>query len=882
MTLEQAKVHESSRTAEWHNARVVPLQMGNPDLLRRQMLDQLRDTGDVDPASLCLTNTYVVLKDHESHTPYTFNLAGGHIDSTPDDFKRKQSVLKKLARAMHVFGVHASDLTLLIARKPFSWNDDRGMITSHDSIYAAELPVGFKPLAINPETAHHEFLAVTPRELQISLEREEIMTPDSRTFDLIGNLRGSAKTRKRDHHLVADPTDVIDTRNAILGAVDQFEAQTRQEVALAMLDADSAPKEMTADVKKLWRQTLGHYRLTDRHSRDQFNHHYRAFLELYINFLPDRVNEEYLARLKTDSDYRIQMQPQLTETGVDEYITVTREEARKSKLYHLANEFYKACNHVYMNRAIKFNRRLPVQGALLMAQAPRPLGQIDEGNIASMTQEVETKVRPDYFARFMSFAFEAMEAKSINDLYLKLREYRRLKTIQKSMSEDHPYDPAFQTNLLDYEARRTHIYETFARFFIPDYELYKDLPEEKRMTMWRRLYAMHSQINDDFYTALTDETRPLASHPSIALALDQLEDVTVDQLDEHLLGAFNLSPYSIPGSSMILSDQDGFEYRRKLLGVIILISEAIPQYEDQIAENTYFIRNVIKHMTRKKSGSQGLEPEWSAFLIVDDKTKRPVFIPENAPPAAITGQILTSVRIVPTRIEIDGQALDFNLFYRLRTKDDTRVLEKTLERDDRPSSIFDVTAFTIGIDDSSINRQFASAAERNEFMHKLVYLVEKKFKQTASDCGYEYNELDDLRHRRKDRLKGAESVGGSGASIPMQVLKAYPVLKIKTQLGTQSQTQELQYFPDLSAYAFDWLDYIDRYRKRRLITPKMKITEDDAYMTFPMTHVLFPPQFPGYGSRYIDLMQPHDLPARSRVRRLVRKAEETWRKFWQI
>lgn len=881
MTLERAKVSEESQSAEWHNARVVPLQMGNPDNIRRLMLDQLKDTGDVDPASLCLTHTYVVLKDNESHTPYTFNLAGGLVNSTPDEFKRKLSALKKLASAMHVFGVHASDLTSLISRKPFSWNDDRGMITSHDTIYAAELPVGFKPLAIDPETAHHEFLAVTPGEFQIGLEREEIMTPDGRSFDLIGNLRGSAKTRKRDHHLVADPTDVINTRNAILGAVDQFESQTRQEVALAMLDMEDKRRVMSPEVIAQWKNKLRKYKLTDRNSRDQFDHIYRAFLELYLNFIPDGVNEDFLARIKRGPNFRERDYLLLTDSNVDEFIAGIREQAKKRKLYHLANQFYKACNHVYMNRATKFNRRLPVQGAYLMLQAHRPLGQIDADNITHMTQGVEIDKRPDYFARFMSFAFEAMEAKSINDLYLKLKEYRRLKTIQKSMPKDHPYEEVFQTNLLDYEARRTHIYEVFARFFIPDYELYKDLPEDKRMTMWRRIYAMHSQINDDFYTNLTDKTRPLASHPSVSLALDQLEDVTVDQLDEHLLGAFNLNPYAIPGGSMILPDQDGFEYRRKLLGLIILISEAIPQYEDQIAENTYFIRNVIKHMTRRKSRSEELAQEWSAFLIVDDKTKKPVLIPENAPPTAITGQILTTVRIVPTSIEIDGQSLDFNLFYRLRTKDDTRVFEKALERDDRPSSIFDVTAFTIGIDDSSIQRQFTSAAERNDFMIRLVYLVENKFKQTAEACGYEYNELTDERHGRKDRLEGTESAGGSGASIPLPVLKAYPVLIIKTLLGTQSQTQELQYFPSLSAYAFDWLDYIERYKTRRLITPKMKIEGGNAYMTYPVTHVIYPPQYPGYAGRYFDLMQPHSLPAMGRVRRLVRTAERNWRKFLQ-
>lgn len=804
---------ERNRSEPIPMVRILPTMLIHPDKIRENQNGL--NANNFKPWETELTVSLLSFRDEKPaetsqipRDPNRILLVGGEIpikkiqtDQTKAiRMKPEYAAVKNLTRA-HAYGISSDQLKLLRRRKPFIVKRGRQTRTYLETVYTAELPVDFTPRSLDPAVRHHKFSFVSPRQLAKILSEEKYRTTlEGRGADeyrLAGSLRVEKKNQIKDGVRAADDTDVGQTRKSLMDATEQFESATRQTVALALienLDISNAnkfdckfnedPELGTTGLswKEYWTKRLNYFALTDETSRKSFNDIYRGFLESY---------------------YKHIQHPDLT----------------TKKLVFNA-EFWRAAKCVYQDKLTQFNARLYIQSAPREAIQPNFLGSYSDRYIREVLRS-----NPEYFADFIRFAYESMgvdpqAAGASKKFFRKLLELKRMRVSSKN-SDD----------IAGFQNTEYKLYRTFMEYFLPlskFNEIERTYQSEKeRLQRYKEEYASASQEWDDYRNdmAHAEGTRELATNPAAVTAFEVPINLKVDNLVDHLLGFFNINPQS--DSPVLLEKHISFQFRQKLLDIMMSILHTDPYHLQQITrDNNYFVD--VLHQMGKRLG-EGLllyskAARWAKIIRKDE-----LGILQSNPNI----KLLAKPDLYSSEVNIYHQQTRLKVRFRFACISDTKskyqTRRKTYERNRNADEIKDITRFSIIIHDASLDTDNPPSWWRNEMeireiRKKIIHQLERKIRQTAEDnnqSNLHYEELQDKENRRKDELDGEDPTGGSEASRPFRVLKKYISLSNKELPNSQNtQTQEIRFMPDALAAA-DWLDDFIRYSGERLIASKL-------------------------------------------------------------
>ncbi|MBI2616555.1 hypothetical protein HYW55_00275 [Candidatus Gottesmanbacteria bacterium] len=828
--IERAPSIEHQYSPELQIVRILPLQMAHPDEIRAQLQSQL-DGGDFKPWETEMTSLYMTLRGPETKTPNTVMMIGGEIPESDPQTKKKvglhEGALRVLARSAHAYGVTNTDLRIIRERKPFSWNSPRGRIFAKEFVLSTEVPPDFEPLALDPKTRYHAFQKFTLGSFKRLLAKEYIKV-NGENYRLAGNLRGDKRNRRQDHRLSADGEDVVKTRTSLFETLEKFEMETRREVALALIDQVVPDKRIysnyfTPSWKERWRMSFRKYTFGSDRSRAAFRDHYREFL----------------------IDYAQKILPIRSPDGTP----------RDLSSNYVIRDLWRAAEAVYLGKLTRFNSRLPIQGPRRDAIEPKLLG----ANSDQYYEELYSH-GSERFGRYLRFLQQALETETALATFKKLLDVRRLKTDRRSISNEKLNDKT-QTDLLNYEQIVRTVYEEFMQSFLPSdtYVAYvRGYPDEDtRLGLWRRIYASYSQMNDTFINFLTTSpARRLASHPAVTVGLDTAMSVQSDQLIEHILGTFGINPYKV--GNTLLDRATALEYRRKMIGIMEDMEDVKPHHEEQIAQDTYFLRDVLIHLAKPGTTIQRY------LLVYDEKKGVAKLLDLKTPWKEISAEIIRPVDVITCHI--DG--IDVQVAYYFGSKRYEELKRKSIERDTPARKILDITRFAIFIGDFDTFGKWVDGTEK-DIRKRLVYQLEERLQEIAQDpklCGYKYTEDVGEDKKRKDVLDGDTATAGSGASkTGLPAIKKYITLKITSPLRDEVQTQELRLMPSALA-AVEWNLDTESYASERLRTTKFQTAREGEkvlyqYMTYPVTRILWPPQIEEFRLRYINLMEGPKPPA---------------------
>ncbi len=893
---------QEAETIEFDAVRFVPLQMTDFDLIGEKLLQQQKE-GRFAPWEIELTGTYLVVRAPNSNLPNNLMLPGGKINH---DGTSEREILQQLSRAMHLYGTSSADTGTLYQRS-FSYPRGEDHYRANETYLQVEIldPL-FSPMAIAADVRGHRFLRLTPSQLSAVLVQEKVCLGNGSIFPLCPNLREHHRERIKYGDLTIEITDeqagileidsnktrlskklqaeneeVKRAKRTIEQAAKKYEAQIRQAVALEMLQRirdEEINKQVIASftysdqlhfnsvlewiIKK--RVMLTSWNLDDPEQEQAFNQQYRQFLE------------EYLAAI----------QPNISNQDAEDILTRWNSQEQRAKL--LTARFAEAVYEVQRKKAQQYTSRTRVQGSLMQCARLDTCDMATQ--IAGSLQEKEEKEQGKtesglkYYYQFLDFAFEAMNAGSLADLFSKLIRLQKLHANQEQLNEN---------EALEYEIWRRNMHDVFMRKFFPDASVYFSLPEDQRQEKWLSIFAGYARDNRRFYDALTSRISQTIGEPTFAFAFDQNETVSNGGLVDHLLAFFNLNPFDSETRRLFQSPEDlqlGYEFRRQILGIIIYMSELIPHLNEvERNRGRYFLDILRKAAASSRKGRSSEEQEYHLFLDPSGEAK---LVSHDAAPTEKQGSLIDDVKV--TEMEIDDipfrggkYHLRFRLFRKMRTKKTEDIFRKSIERDSPPGEIWDIIGIAVGIDNSSLSiiapsdnkfkplSSLFTDISKEEIQQICKTVIRRLFApatsdgivnkdcllaQTAEVCGYKYSQ-----NETKDQLDGKEPMGGTLASRPLPYFKTYTVTEREAD-SSPPQIQEIQAFATLEDYILK-KDDDEKYAQRRYLNPKyaqktavdhqtgreITIYEADT-MLAPLPYVLYPPRYPAFLPAYLKLM----------------------------